>query len=101
MRDTLPGLSAAGEANANVAQAFDRNLMLLLTDDADQRAQFRRDINSFTLATTSCLNKYKGAIYEDEVLFAKVLQRRTAYLRIRDKTLSLAQANRRQEAISS
>ena len=100
--DTLPGLSDAGQANANLGLAFDRTLIFLTTDDPGQRAQLRREIEASTQATTSCLDSYKKAIYEhdDEVLFEEVLQNRTAYLKIRDEVLSLAQTNRRQEAIA-
>src|SRR5437762_6747643 len=61
VKDTLPGLSLAGEANASLAQAFNRSLMILMTDSAEKRAQLRNEVELFSYGTTAALNSYKKA----------------------------------------
>ncbi len=102
VKDTLPGLSYAGEVNANMAKAFSRTLLLLLTDNAKQRAQIQKEIESFTQVTTLRLDAYKKQIFtrEDQALFDKVLERRAEYLAIRDRATALVESDHRQEGIA-
>jgi hypothetical protein len=53
VNDTLPGLSNAGEANASLAQAFNRTWNYVMTDDPAQRPALRREAELFSRATTS------------------------------------------------
>jgi hypothetical protein len=101
--DTLPGLTYAGAANANLAQAFNRTLLLLLTSDPAEQAKINGDIDVFSERTTQLLVQYKGSIYsnDDADLFANLLKCRTEYLRARQKTVLLAAQNERKEAASA
>jgi len=98
--DTLPGLTYAGAANANLAQAFNRTLVLLMTDNPQEKARAIEEIEKFSDRTTALLVLYKNAIAskEDAALFADLLKQRTRYLEVRQKTLALAEQNQRQEA---
>ena len=100
--DTLPGLSFAGAANANLAQAFNRTLMLLLCDDLQERAKLSKEIEDFSQKTTAYLESYRRSIFthEDRTQFNILLDQRAQYLRIREKTVALADANKRSEAIA-
>ena len=101
VRDTLPGLSMAGEANASMTQGFNRMLLLLVTDNPDERARLRREIDSFSQATSSYLASYAGAVYEkeDQALFEALKQRRHAYLQVRERALDLIDRQQSQEAL--
>src|ERR1041385_682078 len=74
--DTLPGLTYAGAANANLAQAFNRTLILLMTDDSQEKAKLAAEIDRFSNRTTALLVAYKNAIYanEDADLFGELLR---------------------------
>jgi hypothetical protein len=100
VQDTLPGISYAGEVNANLAQTFSRTLLLLLVDTPGQHAQAQQDIESFTQATALCLDGYQNQIYtrEDQALFDKLLQLRAEYLAVRGQTIALIESNQPQEA---
>ncbi len=102
VNDTLPGLSYAGEANASMAKAFNRTLLLVLTDNAKRRDQLQKEIDSLTQVTSERLDAYKKQIYtrEDQALFDKVMERRAKYLAIRDRATALVESNRRQEGIA-
>ena len=99
--DTLPGLTWAGEANANLAQAFNRSLMVLMTDSPERRAELHNEIELFGHSTTAALNEYKQSIFEpaDERLFNTLLARRAEYVQIREKTFSLIESNQRPAAM--
>jgi methyl-accepting chemotaxis protein WspA len=99
--DTLPGLSFAGAANANLAQAFNRTLMLLLSDDPAQRIQLKKEIEGFSQKTTAYLDAYKQSIFapEDLAQFNALMNQRAEYLRVRERTLALSDMNKRAEAI--
>jgi hypothetical protein len=94
--DTLPGLSYAGAANANLAHSFNRTLMLLFCDNPEQRGQLQSDIDRFSEKTSSLLDAYRGQIFsaEDQTLFDSLLQRRKEYLDVRQQTLALVQKDR-------
>ena len=98
----MPGLSYAGEANASMAEAWSRTLLLVLTDNAKRRAQLQKEIDSFSQLTSLRLDAYKKAIFfrEDQALFDKVLERRAEYLAIRDRATALMESIRRQEGIA-
>jgi glycosyltransferase involved in cell wall biosynthesis len=99
--DTLPGLSCAGKANASLAQAFNRTLLLLAADTPEQQARLEKDIESFSQAATRYLIAYKNQIYtsDDQALFDRLVQRRTEYRAVRDRTIALVKSNRPREAI--
>jgi hypothetical protein len=98
--DTLPGLSYAGEANASLAQAFNRSLLLMMTDSPERRAELRAEIEHYS-TLTNYLAAYKSQIYarDDQALFDTLIQRRVEYLTIRERTFALAESNQRQQAL--
>ena len=102
IEDTLPGLSYAGEANASLAQAFNRTLLLLNVDNPEQRAQIEREVDLFSQRTTRLLQAYKRQIYSAQELavFNQMQARREDYLRQRLQTMSLIHSNRHQEAVA-
>jgi hypothetical protein len=97
--DTLPGLSYAGAANANLAQA-NRVLMFVLSENADERLQLKKEIENLNQKTTSCLEAYKGTIYSSRDLaqFDELIKRRGEYFKVRERTMALAEHNNRREA---
>jgi glycosyltransferase involved in cell wall biosynthesis len=99
--DTLPSLSTAGEAIATASSAFNRTVMFLATENAEQRAEFRKDIESRNQATTHFLEDYQRAPFGpgEQALFLEVMKRRGHYLQVRGKVFELADRNQRTEAI--
>ena len=99
---SLPRLSYAGAANANLSQAFNRTLLLLTTEDRDKIAEFERDIESFSDVTTTCLEGYKKSIDSefDKRNFDRLLQKREKYIQIRNEVVALVNQNKKQEATS-
>jgi len=101
VNDTLPGLTYAGEANASLAQAFNRTLVLLMTDDRREQQQIRDEIKSFSEATTASLNSYRSQMFEpeDDRLFETLVRRRNDYIHIRSRVLELVERGNRAEAM--
>jgi methyl-accepting chemotaxis protein len=101
VRDTLPSLSYAGEANTSASGAFNRTLTFLLAENAEQRAQFRKDIASRNQATSRSLEAYKREPFSsgEQALYDQVLKRRTEYLQLRERIFELADRNQRTQAI--
>jgi glycosyltransferase involved in cell wall biosynthesis len=100
--DTLPGLSSAGEANASLAQAFNRTLLLLMADSPERRARLREEVEAFSQATMYHMEGYRRQIYQptDQLQFDRLLKRRGEYLDIRRRVLDLAENNQRAEALA-
>lgn len=101
VHDTMPGLSSAGEAIAGASSAFNRTLMFLVTEDAEQRAQFRKDVESRNQATSRFLEDYRRGPFSpgEQVLFEQVMKRRGDYLRLRERVFELADHNQRTQAV--
>lgn len=99
--DTLPGLAYAGAANNSMAEGFDRTLMMLIADTAEERSALIRDIERFNRRTTTLLRAYSQSIFspEDRLNFDEVATRRERYQEIRRKVIALAN-ERRRDAIS-
>jgi hypothetical protein len=102
VNDTLPSLSNAGEANASLAQAFNRTWNYVMTDDPAQRPALRREAELFSRATTSYLDSYKKYVFEKEEqkLLDTLLARRAEYLKRREQTFALMDSNKRVEAVA-
>jgi len=101
VKDTLPGLSFAGEANAYLADA-NRTLLFVVTKDPERRAQIHEEIDAINRRTTSFLEAYSKQTFSDEdrTNFAALLQERASYIKIRNQTLELAVAGKEEEALS-
>ncbi len=97
---SLPRLSYAGAANANLSQAFNRTLLLLTTEDADKIAEFQRDIETFSEITTKCLEGYKNSVDSDfdKRNFERLLHKREAYILVRNQVVELVGKNQKKEA---
>ncbi len=102
VNDTLPGLSAAGEANAGGSTSFNRTLMFLLNDNPIQRAELREQVGQLSKTTSTFLENYgtEPLAPEEKVLLDKALIARTDYIRVRDRIFDLDDHNQRQEAIT-
>jgi len=102
VNDTLPGLSSAAAANANLGQAFTRTVLFITEANGDQRTRLRGEIDEFTRKTTVYLREYEKQINspEDRARLEALLQRRDEYLKIREKTMELAENSKSQEAIA-
>jgi len=100
---TLPGLTLAGAANADLGQAFNRTLLLLLANEPERRAQLTREIQQFSNQTTESLAKYEKQIYEsgDRKNFDQLIAVCTNYLTIRIRIMALADAGRNAEAVTA
>ena len=102
VQETLPGLSYAGEANACLAHAFNRTLLLMMSDSPEQRAELEQEIQQASDQTTALLSAYKGQISSerDRLMFERVIARRSDYLRTREETLKYVNANQREAALA-
>jgi glycosyltransferase involved in cell wall biosynthesis len=101
VQDTLPGLSYAGEANASLAQAFNRTLLLLVTEPPAERAQLQKEVESFSRATSTYLEAYRKQIFaaEDQALFDRLIRRRTEYIAVRERLIDLVDHGRNLDAV--
>jgi glycosyltransferase involved in cell wall biosynthesis len=101
VRDTLPGLSSAGEAISGASSAFNRTLMFLVTENAEQRAQFRKDVETRNQATSRFLEAYQLVAFSpgERTMFEQVMKRRTDYLQLRERVFEMADRNERTQAI--
>jgi methyl-accepting chemotaxis protein len=101
VRDTLPGLSYAGEANAYIVDSS-RTLLFVTTDDPALRARLRREIDELSRRTTGYLEAYDQTIFsaDDRKNFEALEALRTKYIQIRDQILNLAEAGKKQEAMA-
>jgi glycosyltransferase involved in cell wall biosynthesis len=99
--DTLPSLSYAGEAIGGASSAFNRTLMFLVTENAEQRAQLRKDLESHNQATSRILEDYQQVVNSpvERVLYEQVMKRRADYVQLRERILDLADHNQRTQAI--
>ena len=101
VKDTLPGLAYAGQANAHLADAY-RTLLFVTTDDRQRREQIRNEMSLLAERTRGYLEKYQSSIYtkEDQANFEAVTTLRKEYDRIRDQVLALAATGKKDEAIA-
>ena len=88
VEDTLPGLSYAGAANLYLAEAA-RTLLLVVTEDPDQRRALREEINSLSARTAGWLERYGTQIdsEEDRANYEALIRGRQAYIMIREQIL--------------
>jgi hypothetical protein len=89
--DNLPGLSYAGEIEASLSAAFNRTLLILLTQSPEKRVQLEDELNTLSDQTTSVLDAYKTTILTpaDEAIYERVLAKRADYRRLRSETFKL------------
>ncbi len=102
VNDTLPGLSAAGEANAGGSTSFNRTLMFLVTESPEQRAELRKEVERYSQATTGFLESYRLEPLSplESGLLDKALKARGQYLELRKKVFDLYDRNQQREAIA-
>lgn len=102
VEDNLPSLSFAGAANANLAQGFNRTVLLVVTDDAQRRAQLEAEIKEFTRLTSKYLNDYEKQISNpaDRQRFAQLQQSRDEYIQLRDHVIEQAKQGERATALA-
>ena len=101
VNDTLPGLSYAGEANANLSEGFNRTALCLMSENPEERARYRKEIEEFNQRTTGYLEQYSHSIFDekhDRQLYDTLLERRQKYLELRKQILDLIDNNRQSEA---
>jgi glycosyltransferase involved in cell wall biosynthesis len=100
VNDTLPGLSYSGEINANLAQAFNRTLLLLQTDDRKEKAELSKEVQHFSAITSRYLAQYRESIFtpDDQALYERILEVRKKYLKSRERVIQLSTGNSRQAA---
>ena len=101
VEDTLPGLSYAGAANLYLAEAA-RTLLVVVTEDPDQRRVLREEINNLSARTTRWLERYSTQIYseEDRANYEGLVRERQAYIKIRERVLELAVVGKKTEALA-
>ena len=101
VEDTLPGLSYAGAANLYLGEAA-RTLMLIVTEDINQRQALREEINSLSVRTTSWLERYATQVdsLEDRTNYDTLTRERQAYIKVREQVLELAYAGKKSEALA-
>jgi glycosyltransferase involved in cell wall biosynthesis len=99
--DTLPGLSYAGAANANLTETFNQALLFLESSNAHERAVYKQQMREFSDYTGELLEKYRTNIFskQDMTNFNLLIEKRNAYLEVREKFVALVEQNRRDAAL--
>ena len=100
VRQTLPGLEYAAQADSLIADNYIRCLNLAAATAPPDADQTLRQIDTASRQTDVYLQKYRDTIFdsEDRANFEKVNQVRTTYLRSREQFLSLLNQQHRPEA---
>jgi glycosyltransferase involved in cell wall biosynthesis len=101
VRDTMPGLSFAGQASASSAQAFNRTLLMIMAETDAERTEFSREVEEYSNKTTQSLDGYASQIFDarDQDLYDRWLKARMDYLVAREKTLLTLSVKGRADAI--
>ena len=102
VQDTLPGLSDAGAANSSLAEAFNRTLLLLMSENPVERVEYRKELDHFSKQTTQSLAVYERAVFapEERDIYNQLLERRQKYLSTRQEVLGLMDQHRDAEALA-
>jgi glycosyltransferase involved in cell wall biosynthesis len=102
VRDTLPGLTYAGEANASLSQSFNRCLLSVLSDDSSERDRLRKEVQEYSARTTDCLEAYRGQIFspEEQHLYKEMIQLRQGYFAVRNELFTEEDAGNRQRVLA-
>jgi glycosyltransferase involved in cell wall biosynthesis len=102
VEDTLPGVSDAGAANSAMAESFNRVLLSLMAETPEERQHYREELNTYDQRASESLEAYKQSIFSDDdrVNFARLLEKRRNYQRVRDGILALIDSRKQAEAMS-
>jgi hypothetical protein len=98
--DDLAGMSFAGEANATLAEGFDRTLLLMFDQTPERRVQLEHEIETLGARTTALLDAYQQTIFtpRDQAIYDRVLQHGDNYVRVRDEMIKLVNDGHMQAA---
>jgi hypothetical protein len=99
---TLPGLSYAGEANANLAQAFNRSLLLMMTDSAEERMRLRKEVEDYSRMPAGYLGSYRNQMFTaaGRWLYDALLERRGGVFESARTNFRAGRANQRRQALA-
>ena len=99
--DCMPGLAAAAELSADLADAQIRVLRLLRVHTADERKAIRDEVSQLAAAINDSILKYEATIRssQDRQLFTTLKERRTEYLAVRDQFFAVIETTNSAEAV--
>jgi glycosyltransferase involved in cell wall biosynthesis len=102
VQDTLPGLSNAGSADSNLAEAFNRTLLVVMSGNQSEQQKYRGELEEFSKKTDDCLQAYQKSIYteDDRINYNNLVEMRGRYRDLRRKTLELVDQQKQREALS-
>lgn len=100
--DTLPGLSDAGVANADLADDFNHVMLALMASTPKEKADLCAKAEGFEVKAIKCLKSYEESIFEleDQTNFKMVMQRRKDYMEARQRVLDLMNSGANTEALA-
>ncbi|EEF57256.1 glycosyltransferase [Pedosphaera parvula] len=102
VKDTLPGLSNAGAADSNLAEAFNRTLLVVMSEDTAEQARYRDEMEEFSQKADEYLQAYQSSIYsaDDRMNYNNLVEVRKVYRELRGKTLQLVDQQKHKEALA-
>lgn len=90
---SLPKLATIGEANKSLASAYNHLLLILTSENQEQRSRFSSALTESSNETTRCLERYKSLMTEDDQdkqIFEDLVRLRENYLTIRGEVMELS-----------
>ena len=102
VKDTLTGLSYAGELNSSLIESFNRLLLAVNAASPSERDGLLQEMDTFNRHTAEYIDKYEKSIYldEDRKGFENFLARHRNYQKIKMEVLRLAAENQSAGALA-
>jgi len=99
--DILPGISEAGQANADLAEDFNCTSLMLMAATPAEQARYRDQSVQFATQSKEHLDAYEKAIFSptDRLNFQHLIAQRRTYLDIRRRVFELMAEGKRPDAL--
>jgi len=98
IKDSLPGVTAAGQIKSSVAENQIRLNRLFLARTVEERKVVLSEMDTITTRINRTMEEYLGTIHfdEDRLLFEDLKQKRTAYISARSHFITLLETSKEQ-----
>jgi len=99
--DTLPGLTYAGQINAELSENFARSLLVINSPSPEERDLYLERIAEGSKRVGSAMHGYEHSIFEekDRQLFNHLVSVRDKYREVRRQVFDLVKNDRRNDAL--
>jgi hypothetical protein len=99
---TLPDLSEAGMATADLTEDFNRTLLMATAASGEERTRYGREAGHFADESRQLFDLYGKGVFApgDHMNFERLRECQTNYFAIRRQVYDLADADKKQEAIA-